>query len=119
MWLIDELVEKHIRKAQEDGVFDNLSGTGSPLILDDDSGVPQELRTTYRLLKNAGYLPVELQERKDALQLTDFLKTVSRDSSEYEDISRRLRMLEVSLQQKGVNTDFLHQEYKIQLNKKF
>lgn len=119
MWLIDELVEKHIRKAQEDGVFDNLSGSGSPLTLDDDSGIPQELRTAYRLLKNAGYLPVELQERKAALQLTDFLKTISRDSPEYEDASRRLRMLEISLQQKGINTDFLHQDYKIQLNKKF
>ncbi|WP_235207222.1 DnaJ family domain-containing protein [Pectobacterium brasiliense] len=49
MWLIDELVEKHIRKTQEDGVFDNLSGSGSPLILDDDSGIPQELRTVYWL----------------------------------------------------------------------
>lgn len=119
MWLIDELVEKHIRKAQEDGVFDNLSGSGSPLILDDDSGIPQELRTAYRLLKNSGYLPVELQERKDALQLIDFLETISHDSPEYEKASRRLRMLEMSLQQKGINTDFLHQEYKTQLNEKF
>ncbi|WP_409161638.1 DUF1992 domain-containing protein [Pectobacterium sp. B2J-2] len=119
MWLIDELVEKHIRKAQEDGVFDNLSGSGSPLILDDDSGIPKELRIAYRLLKNAGYLPVELQERKEALQLTDFLKTVSCDSPEYEKASRRLCMLEISLQQKGINTDFIHHDYNTQLNKKF
>ncbi|MEH0832919.1 DUF1992 domain-containing protein [Pectobacterium cacticida] len=118
MWLIDELVEKNIRKAQDDGVFDNLPGSGYPLILDDDSGVPQELRIAYRLLKNAGYLPVELQERKEALQLADFLRTISCDSSKYEEVSRRLRMLEFSLQQKGINTDFLYQEYKTQLNKK-
>ncbi|EQU10385.1 hypothetical protein G849_03524 [Escherichia coli HVH 197 (4-4466217)] len=54
MWLLDQWAERHIAEAQAKGEFDNLVGSGEPLILDDDSHVPPELRAGYRLLKNAG-----------------------------------------------------------------
>ena len=44
------------------------------MILDDDSHVPPELRAGYRLLKNAGCLPPELEHRREAIQLLDILK---------------------------------------------
>ncbi|MBJ7224133.1 MULTISPECIES: DUF1992 domain-containing protein [unclassified Brenneria] len=119
MWLIDEMVERHIAHAQQNGVFDNLPGSGRPLVLDDDSAVPPDLRVGYRLLKNAGCLPVELQERKEALALADILQTISRESPDYQEKSRRLRVLELNLRQKGINTDFLHGEYASSLKKKF
>ncbi len=53
MWLLDQWAERHIAEAQAKGEFDNLAGSGEPLILDDDSHVPPELRAGYRLLKNA------------------------------------------------------------------
>lgn len=53
MWLLDQWAERHIIEAQRKGEFDNLPGRGEPLILDDDSHVPAELRAGYRLLKNA------------------------------------------------------------------
>ena len=58
MWLLDQWAERHIIDAQSKGEFDNLPGTGEPLTLDDDSHVPPELRAGYRLLKNAGCLPL-------------------------------------------------------------
>ena len=119
MWLIDQLVERHIARAQEEGLFDDLPGAGKSLVLDDDSAVPPELRVAYRLLKNAGCLPVELQERKEALQLADLLENITQESPEYESVSRRFRLLELSLQQRGVNTDFLHGEYAFSLKKTF
>ncbi len=51
MWLLDQWAERHITEAQAKGEFDNLPGIGEPLILDDDSHVPPELRAGYRLLK--------------------------------------------------------------------
>lgn len=51
MWLLDQWAERHITEAQSKGEFDNLPGSGEPLILDDDSHVPPELRAGYRLLK--------------------------------------------------------------------
>ncbi|MEC5321244.1 DUF1992 domain-containing protein [Brenneria populi subsp. brevivirga] len=119
MWLIDELVERHIAQAREEGSFDNLPGSGKPLALDDDSAVPPELRVAYRLLKNAGCLPMELQERKEALQLADLLENISRESPQYESVSRRFRLLELSLQQRGINTGFLRGEYAGALKRTF
>jgi hypothetical protein len=57
----DGLVEQRIRTAMADGVFDDLPGKGRPLVLDDDSLVPEDMRLAHRVLKNAGYLPEQLQ----------------------------------------------------------
>lgn len=64
MSLLDQLAEKHILAAQRQGDLDNLAGAGQPLQLDDDSHVPAELRASYRILKNSGYLPPELELRR-------------------------------------------------------
>jgi hypothetical protein len=57
----DDLIEEHIRRAHARGEFDNLPGAGKPLDLGEDAHLPAELRMAYRVLKNAGYLPEELQ----------------------------------------------------------
>lgn len=118
MWLLDQWAERHILDAQRQGEFDNLPGSGEPLTLDEDLHVPPELRAGYRLLKNAGCLPPELQQRKEAVDLADLLKTVSRDEPEYEALSRRLALLELKLRQSGLSTEFLHGEYAYNLASK-
>ncbi|MGB2971399.1 MAG: DnaJ family domain-containing protein [Candidatus Competibacter sp.] len=42
--------------------------------MDDDSAVPEALRAAYRILKNAGFLPSELQLRKDAREAEQLLR---------------------------------------------
>jgi hypothetical protein len=59
--LLDALAERHIAEAEARGEFTGLPGAGEPLPLEDDALVPGELRAAYRLLKNAGCLPGELQ----------------------------------------------------------
>ncbi|POT96356.1 MULTISPECIES: DUF1992 domain-containing protein [Enterobacteriaceae] len=118
MWLLDQWAERHIRDAQQQGEFDNLPGSGEPLRLDDDAHVPPELRAGYRLLKNAGCLPPELAQRKEALALADLLKTVQQDHPDYQELSRRLSLLELQLRQAGLSTDFLRGEYADKLMKK-
>lgn len=111
MWLLDQWAERHILDAQNKGEFDNLPGHGEPLTLDDDSHVPPELRTGYRLLKNAGCLPPELEHRKEAVMLADLLKGVEENDPRYLELNRRLALLELKLRQAGLNTDFLHGDY--------
>lgn len=118
MWLLDQWAERHIRDAQQQGEFDNLPGSGEPLRLDDDSQVPAELRAGYRLLKNAGCLPPELAQRKEALALADLIKTVQQDDPDYQMLSRRLALLELKLRQAGLSTEFLNGEYADSLRKK-
>lgn len=111
MWLLDQWAERHILNAQDSGEFDNLPGSGRPLLLDDDSHVPAELRAGYRLLKNAGCLPPELLQRKEAVELSDLLKSVREDDPCFGELHKRLTLLELKLRQAGQNTDFLHGDY--------
>ncbi|HAN8308878.1 TPA: DUF1992 domain-containing protein [Escherichia coli] len=111
MWLLDQWAERHIAEAQAKGEFDNLAGSGEPLILDDDSHVPPELRAGYRLLKNAGCLPPELEQRREAIQLLDILKGIRHDDPQYQEVSRRLSLLELKPRQAGLSTDFLRGDY--------
>lgn len=73
MFLLNKLAEEKIKESIARGDFDNLAGAGKPLVLEDESYIPQELRAGYRLLKNAGYLPAELQLRKDIANVEELL----------------------------------------------
>jgi hypothetical protein len=76
------MAERRILEAMERGEFDDLPGKGKPLELeDDDPMVPEELRMAYRIMKNAGMLPPELELRKEILRLSDLLDAV-RDEGE-------------------------------------
>lgn len=65
MQILDMLAEQRILEAIERGEFDNLPGSGRPLDLDEDMIVPEELRVAYRILKNAGFLPREVEMRRE------------------------------------------------------
>lgn len=111
MWLLDQWAERHILDAQTRGEFNNLPGSGEPLCLDDDRHVPPELRVGYRLLKNAGCLPPELVQRKEAIELVELLNGIREDEAGTPEIQRRLALLELKLQQAGLSTDFLRGGY--------
>jgi Domain of unknown function (DUF1992) len=63
------LAESRIRAAMANGEFDNLPGRGRPLPLDEFSRVPEDLRMGFKLLRNAGCLPPELEARKEVARL--------------------------------------------------
>lgn len=96
MWLIDKLAEEHIREAQARGAFDRLPGAGRPLQLDDDAGVPVELRAGYRLLRNAGCLAPELQLRREITRVEQLL-ALAGEPERRVGYSRRLAWLVTSL----------------------
>jgi hypothetical protein len=98
MTLLDQIAERHIQQAAQRGEFDDLPGAGKPLQLDDDALVPEELRAGYRLLKNAGYLPPELQLNRDIREAEQLLACV-RDPGERDKAERRLRLLRLRLSQ--------------------
>lgn len=97
MSLLDRLAEAHIRDAAQRGVLDDLPGEGQPLPPDDAGHVPPELRAGYRLLKNAGYVPPEVNQAREINELRDLLSAVDNDSHEADRAMRRLRLLETTL----------------------
>lgn len=62
--MLDFIAERRIAEAIANGDFDDLPGSGKPLELDDDSLLPEELRLAYRILKNAGFVPPEIESLK-------------------------------------------------------
>ncbi|SLM64794.1 MULTISPECIES: DnaJ family domain-containing protein [Dickeya] len=111
MFPIDEWAERHILESQKRGEFEHLPGAGKPLQLDDNSAVPVELRSIYHLMKNAGFMPAELLDCKEALKVADLLYATDPESKEYIELSGKLRSLELRLQLSGISTDFLNGTY--------
>ncbi len=89
---IQNIAEERIRQAQEEGAFDDLPGRGRPLPETDDSGVPEDLRMAYHILKNANCLPPEVEERREINSLADMLEKESDERVRVEQM-RRLEAL--------------------------
>lgn len=92
MLLLDQITETRIREAMGRGEFDNLPGQGQPLSLDDDRLVPESLRAAYRILKNAGYLPPELEIRREIRNIEQLL-IITEDETERRQTRKRLDYL--------------------------
>lgn len=92
MFLFQKLAEQRIHQAHQDGAFEDLPGQGRPLELEDDSQVPAHLRTAYRMLRNSGHLPPELETNAEIRQLEDLLEHVE-DPVEQQRARARLRVL--------------------------
>jgi len=82
----DKIVEERIRKAQLSGDFDDLPGQGKPLRFEDDRFIPEELRLAYKILKNAGCIPPEIELKKEIHRTEDLLGAM-------EDTAERYRMI--------------------------
>jgi DnaJ family protein C protein 28 len=61
----EPLVEKKIREAMEQGEFDDLSGKGEPIDLAENPFEDPDWRMAHRMLRNAGFAPAWIEERKD------------------------------------------------------
>ena len=61
----ENLVESKIKKAMDEGAFENLQGKGKPIDLSKYYGMPEHLRLGYQILKNAGYMPEEVRLKKE------------------------------------------------------
>jgi hypothetical protein len=93
------IAEERILEAQRAGAFDDLPGKGKPLVLEDLSWVPEDLRIGYHILKNAGVLPPEAELLKDIHKLEDLLRYVVDEGER--------RALAKSIQWKLIRLDLL------------
>jgi hypothetical protein len=83
-----KIAEEKITEAAKKGELDNLPGQGKPLEMEDDSCVSEELRLTYKVLKNSGYTPPELDITNEINQIEDFLANAPDEKSRYKALKR-------------------------------
>ena len=61
----ESLVDRKIREAMDAGEFDNLPGKGRPVDTSENPFEDPELRIAHRLLRDAGFAPAWIEERKE------------------------------------------------------
>lgn len=80
MDILATIAERKICEAMARGEFDDLAGKGKPLAMDDDpAGVPDEYRMAYKILKNAGFIPPEVELRKEIVTLRELVNSLEDD----------------------------------------
>jgi len=84
----EKLIESRIKKAQDEGAFENLPGSGQPLHLEDDLYIPEDLRMAHKVLKNADCLPPEVQLRKEIRTTEDLLAGMTDTVRRYRTIKK-------------------------------
>jgi hypothetical protein len=67
----ESIAERKIREAMSEGAFDNLTGKGRPLNLEENPYEDPSLRMAHRLLRNNGFAPAWVEEAKDLEQEID------------------------------------------------
>lgn len=110
MQVLDAIAEQRIAEAVARGDFDGLPGAGSPLELDDDRLVPEELRMAYRILKNAGFVPPEVQAIKEIGALQCLIHSLD-EGEQRSQALRRLRLLSMQLSEFRSGSLQLEAEY--------
>ncbi len=91
----EKIVEERIRKAQQEGVFDDLPGAGKPLPRE-EMEIPDDIRLAYRVLKNADFIPPELELRKE-IRSTKALLSGMPETGEKYTILKKLNLLVMKL----------------------
>jgi hypothetical protein len=96
--MLDFIAEQRIAEAVAKGELENLPGAGRPLDLDDDKLVPEDLRLAYRILKNAGYVPAELETLKEIEQLEALVADGDVDAAVRSRAVRKLALLKTQIE---------------------
>ena len=83
-----KIIEDRIRKAQQKGEFENLAGSGKPLVLKEDGHIAEELRLSYKILKNADCLPPEVELKKEIERTEDLLRGMEDTAAKYRTLKK-------------------------------
>ncbi|MBM7702475.1 DnaJ family domain-containing protein [Metabacillus iocasae] len=116
------IAEERIKKAQAEGEFDHLPGSGKPLQLDDLAHIPPELRQAYRMMKNANMVSEE-SVLKQGLMTIEQLIERCHDEDERHKLKKELTEKQLKLNQvvekKGMTHSAAYRDYQRQIQRKF
>lgn len=118
MSIMSWLAEQRIHQAMEQGDFKDLAGKGKPLELEDVSHIPEDLRMSYKIMKNAGLIPEEMQLQGELIKLQNLIH-LCENAGEKEKLTRALTekklRFQMLMEQRGLSgsTAFLQYEEKL------
>ncbi|MEE4137450.1 MAG: DnaJ family domain-containing protein [Desulforhopalus sp.] len=86
MNVLHQIAEQRIVEAMQERDLNSPKWQNRPLPLNDDHFVPDDLKMAYKILKNSGYLPPEIEARKEVQRLEELIAAT-------EDAHERLRQM--------------------------
>lgn len=87
------IAEQKILEAMKTRKLTSEKWRNKPLPLDDDRHIPDDLKMAYKILKNSGYLPPEIEEKKEVQRLEEL---IAASEDEHERL-RQMKKLNVLL----------------------
>ena len=101
MDIFTRIAERRILEAMENGEFNNLQGMGKPIIFEDETMISEDLRMVYRILKNAGYIPPELELRNEVVNMAALINTIDDDKERLKKIREfNFKLLRLNIMRK-------------------
>lgn len=95
MGAVDELVRQWMERVEASGEMRGMAG--KPLPLNDGyENTPEELRMAYKALKNAGYVPDEVQMLHDVADLRERLNNAT-SPAEQRRLQRQIAELDTQI----------------------
>jgi len=82
------IAERKISEAIQKGLLDTREWRNKPLPMTNDNLVPEELRMAHKILKNAGYLPPEIEAKKEIQQIEDLLASCEDERTRVKQIKK-------------------------------
>ncbi len=93
---VDDIIGGWVRAAEKSGEIKKLPGYGKPLDLDEDRHVPPKYRMAFRVLKNAGYTPPEVEMIQRVAELRAEIEKES-DRTKHADLKKELKEVQSKL----------------------
>ena len=94
---LDDLIAQSLRDAQRSGELQSAASWGKPLDLADGyAQTPEELRMAFKALKDAGFVPPEVETMKQIAALRENIE-IEPDASKAEAMRQRVSELQQHL----------------------
>ena len=104
------IAEQKILKALQEGNLSSPEWKNRRVPLHDDRFVPSELKMAYKILKNSGYLPPEIEERKEVQRLEEMIAKTEDEHTRLQQM-RKLSVLLMKIDAKrGSCSNIAHQD---------
>jgi hypothetical protein len=93
------IAEQKIVEAMQTRSLTTSKWKNKPLPLENDSNIPDDLKMAYKIMKNSGYLPPEIEERKEVQRLEELI-AATEDEHERLQQMRKLNVLLMKIDSK-------------------
>jgi hypothetical protein len=96
--IVEDEIGRHLKEAAQSGELQSAKSYGKPLDFGDGySETPEELRMGFKMLKDSGFVPPEVEMMRQIQIKRAMLISVNADTPESNTLKRQINELETSL----------------------